>query len=42
MKSMFLDAVERHEPGGPYASIIPMLAAAGQPVPQIMRLFAYK
>ena len=42
MKDMFLEAVERHEPGGPFASVIGALTNAGQPVPQIMRLFAFK
>ena len=42
MRPMFLEDVEHHEPGGHYAPAIQGLRAAGQPVPQIMHLFAYK
>ncbi len=39
---MFLSEVENHVPHGPYASPIRHLRESGQPVPQIMHLFAYK
>ncbi|MGQ0702493.1 MAG: peroxidase [Gemmatimonadales bacterium] len=39
---MFLPSVEHAEPKGPYSGIIARIRAAGQPVPQIMHLFAYK
>jgi hypothetical protein len=42
MKPMFLESVEQHEPSGHYAQTIKLLTEAGQPVPQIMRLFAFK
>ncbi len=42
MKPMFLTSVERGEPRGVYAASIRALESAGLPVPQIMRLFAYK
>lgn len=42
MHPMFLPEVEQCSPGGAYAPIIDELRAAGQPVPQIMHLFAYK
>lgn len=42
MKPMFLPSVEQGEPSGVYAGSIQGLEAAGMPVPQIMRLFAYK
>ena len=42
MEPMFLSEVEQAKPGGPYARVIGGLRAAGQPVPQIMHLFAYK
>lgn len=42
MNSMFLKSAEEGLPGGVYASSIRGLEAAGMPVPQIMRLFAYK
>lgn len=42
MRPMFLEAVESHEPSGHYAQVIRGLRAAGQPVPQIMHLFAFK
>jgi alkylhydroperoxidase family enzyme len=42
MRPMFLSHVEHHEPGEPFASAFAMMSAAGQPVPQIMRLFAFK
>lgn len=42
MRPMFLDTVESGAPRGHYAPIIEALTTAGVPVPQIMRLFAYK
>ena len=42
MHRMFLPGVEEGEPSGAYAGIIGRLRAAGQTVPQIMHLFAYK
>jgi hypothetical protein len=39
---MFLPEVERFDAGGAYARVIDGLRAAGQPVPQILHLFAYK
>lgn len=42
MRPMFLPVIEQGEPRGPYAQTIAQLRAAGQPVPQIMHLFAYK
>lgn len=42
MHPMFLSEVEQGIPGGAYASAIRELRAAGQPVPQILHLFAYK
>lgn len=42
MRQMFLPEVEERVPEGPYAKVIDNLRAAGQPVPQIMHLFAYK
>jgi len=39
---MFLSEVEDNDPGGPYAQLINELQATGNPVPQIMRLFAYR
>jgi alkylhydroperoxidase family enzyme len=42
MRPMFLGSVEAHPPRGDYAATIDALTKAGQPVPQIMRLFAYK
>ena len=42
MRPMFLSDVEHHHPEGPYAEVIDNLRSAGQPIPQIMRLFAYK
>jgi alkylhydroperoxidase family enzyme len=42
MDRMFLDAVQSHEPAGPYAGVIGGLMAAGQHVPHIMHLFAFK
>jgi len=39
---MFLEAPERGAPAGSYAATIRALETAGAPVPQIMRLFAYK
>lgn len=42
MRPMFLTEVEQHRPEGTYADVMSQLEAAGQPVPQIMHLFAYK
>jgi alkylhydroperoxidase family enzyme len=42
MRPMFLPEVERKNTGGAYAHLIDDLRAAGEPVPQIMHLFAYK
>ncbi len=42
MRPMFLSEVEHGDPDGPYAHLIRRLQAAGDPVPQIMHLFAYK
>jgi hypothetical protein len=42
MNRMFLHAVESSPPQGHYAPVIEGLRAAGQPVPQIMHLFAFK
>lgn len=42
MHPMYLPEVERREPRGPYAELIPRIRAAGLPVPQIMHLFAFK
>ena len=42
MEPMFLDSLERTAPEGAYGATIRGLEAAGAPVPQIMRLFAYK
>ena len=42
MEPMFLRAVDAGQPRGAYASSIQALESAGAPVPQIMRLFAYK
>jgi alkylhydroperoxidase family enzyme len=42
MEPMFLASVEKREPGGVYEPSIRALESAGLPVPQIMRLFAYK
>lgn len=42
MRPMFLSAVEQSIPSGAYAHLINELRAVGQPVPQIMHLFAYK
>jgi alkylhydroperoxidase family enzyme len=39
---MFLSEVEHSNPVGPYAHLINELRAVGNPVPQIMHLFAYK
>lgn len=40
--SMFLRSIQEREPAGPYAGPIGMLESAGQHVPHIMRLFAFK
>ena len=42
MRPMFLSEVEQRKPAGAHAPLIDELRAAGQPVPQIMHLFAYK
>ena len=42
MRPMFLPSVELKEPAGHYAPVIGRLRGAGQPVPQIMHLFAFK
>jgi len=42
MRPMFLSEVEQRNPAGAYARLINELREAGQPVPQIMHLFAYK
>lgn len=42
MRPMFLSEVEQGDPGGAYARPINELRTAGEPVPQIMHLFAYK
>ena len=42
MEKMFLESLERNLPAGVYAENIRAMEAAGVPVPQIMRLFAYK
>lgn len=42
MEPMFLGGVERGDPTGAYAATIRSMEAAGVPVPQIMRLLAYK
>ena len=42
MCPMFLSEVEHGKSGGPYAHLIDELQTAGEPVPQIMHLFAYK
>jgi alkylhydroperoxidase family enzyme len=39
---MYLRDVEGHEGGGPYGELIRHMRDAGQPVPQIMHLFAFK
>ena len=42
MKPMFLKTIEAGDPAGAYGGSIKVLEEAGLPVPQIMRLFAYK
>jgi len=42
MDPMYLEAVERHAGGGPWAEAIRQMREAGLPVPQIMHLFAFK
>ena len=42
MDRMFLPTVEQGPSGGSYAATIEAMTAAGAPVPQIMRLFAFK
>jgi hypothetical protein len=43
MKPMYLPEVEEKSDGdGHYSAMIRMIRAAGQPVPQIMHLFAFK
>ena len=42
MDPMYLADVEAHRGTGPRAEAIERLRAVGQPIPQIMHLFAYK
>ena len=42
MERMFLESLERGAPQGTYAGVIGGLESSGAPVPQIMRLFAFK
>jgi alkylhydroperoxidase family enzyme len=42
MDPMFLERVQQGEPRGAYAGPIGMMRAAGQHVPHIMHLFAFK
>ena len=42
VERMFLRSIEEGAPRGVYADSIRALEAAGMPVPQIMRLFAFK
>ena len=42
MDPMYLRDVEGAEPRGAHAEVIRRLEASGAPVPQIMRLFAFK
>ena len=42
MKPMFLQDVEQHVGGGPWAEAISRMREANVPVPQIMHLFAFK
>lgn len=42
MERMFLKGLEDKAPDGAYAATIQALEAAGLPVPQIMRLIAFK
>ena len=42
MEPMYLREIEQHAGGGPWAATIRRLSDAGQPVPQIMHLFAFK
>lgn len=42
MDPMYLPAVENAEPQGRYAAVMGALRASGQPVPQIMHLFAFR
>ena len=42
MKPMFLKSVDQGTAAGAYATAIQGLEAAGAPVPQIKRLFAFK
>ena len=39
---MYLKSIQDREPQGPYAGTIGRLEAKGEPVPHIMRLFAFK
>jgi hypothetical protein len=42
MDPMYLETVERHAGGGPWADAIRQMREAGVAVPQIMHLFAFK
>jgi len=42
MEPMYLRDVERAEPQGPHAGVIRQIRSTGQPVPQILHLFAFK
>ena len=42
MEPMYLQDVERHPGGGPWAPAIEGMRAAGLDVPQIMHLFAFE
>ena len=42
MKPMYLDEVEGHDGKDPWSAAIRQMRAAGQAVPQIMHLFAFK
>ena len=42
MHPMYLPAVEAQTPEGPRAEVIAKMRAAGQPIPQIQHLFAFK
>jgi alkylhydroperoxidase family enzyme len=42
MEPMYLEEVEQSAGGGPWVEAIRQMRDAGQPVPQIMHLFAFK
>lgn len=42
MHPMYLQDVEQHPPGEPYATRFRMMREAGLPIPQIQHLFAFK